>query len=317
MNSYQRATRSGFTLIELLVVIAIIGILIALLLPAVNAAREAARNCSCRNNLKQIGLAIHNFHDVRKRLPPAQGEYKNEDGITQYVINSAFLLILPYIEEEPASKLFDANKVYYSEGANRDVANLRIGTYLCPTMNLPREVPDPDPNCNEHGAPGSYAVSTGSDISFAPIMAAHNPPPRHNGAIVHPKFGVTTIPKISTGDGASKTLLVGEMDYGLKDLYWQSPPCKPSVKGGQTRWAVGYAGITWGSALARLNSERQESPPHYGLFIAEHEAFRSDHSGGVNFVFVDGSVHFVGDTIDHEILKSLANREDGGPTQSF
>jgi prepilin-type processing-associated H-X9-DG protein len=238
------------------------------------------------------------YHDAVKRLPPAR---MHDNGF-----NGTFLIILPYLEERAASDLFDDRLNYNSTAAgaefNRRIANTPMPVYVCPSMNVPRTVPDPDAVCAETGAPGSYAVSTGSGLSFV-----FNFVPPHNGAIIHPKFGMTTIPRISAADGTSKTLLVGEMDYGLKNYFWST--CKPAntVKGGETRWAVGYPGVTWGSTLGRLNSDTLANQ-HYGLFYEEYEAFRSDHAGGVNFAFVDGSVRFVRDDIDKATLDALATR---------
>jgi prepilin-type processing-associated H-X9-DG protein len=178
-------------------------------------------------------------------------------------------------------------------------------------MHLPRTVPDPNPACAEVGAPGSYAVSTGSAISAGPISPALKLPD-HNGAIIHPRYGVTTMPKISAADGTSKTLLIGEMNYGLSNYFWSSCKAPNTVKGGETRWAVGYYGITWGSAAAPLNSNFQETVV-YGFFYQEFDAFRSDHPGGVHFAFADGSVRLLEDTIDHNVLKALATR-DGAET---
>jgi prepilin-type N-terminal cleavage/methylation domain-containing protein/prepilin-type processing-associated H-X9-DG protein len=291
----------GFSLVELLVVIAIIGVLVSLLLPAIQAAREAARNMSCKNNLKQIGIAIHLYHDSEKRLPPAR---MNDSGF-----NGTFLIVLPYLEEGASEDRFTDNIGYQNSAMNKEVSNTRMPMYLCPSMVLPREVPDPNPGCNEYGAPGSYAVSTGSEICFV-VPDMNEAPPPHNGAIIHPSYGPTTIPKISTTDGASNTLLVGEMNYGLKNLYWSS--CKPAqtVKGGETRWAVGYPGVTWASTAAPLNSTALSTIQHL-LFHTEYESFRSDHPGGVNFVFVDGSVRFLSDEISHTTLKALATRAGG------
>jgi prepilin-type processing-associated H-X9-DG protein len=173
-------------------------------------------------------------------------------------------------------------------------------------MHLPRRVPDTDPNCHETGAPGSYAVSTGSTLSFAPNFPFLKLPP-HNGAIIHPKYGATSIDKIAAADGTSKTLLVGEMNYGLLNYYWSS--CKPSntVKGGETRWASAYPGVTWASALAPLNSDTLLTQ-QLGLFYEEFESFRSDHPGGVHFAFVDGSVRLVEETVDQRVLQGLATR---------
>ncbi len=201
--------------------IAIIGVLLAILLPAIQAAREAARGASCRNNLKQISTAFHLYTDTFRRLPPAR-----VDPGTTGAGTSAFFAILPYLEEQALVTQFDKGQGYRSTPANIQVSSTIMPVYLCPTMNLPRDVPDPDPACGEVGAPGSYAVSTGSTLSFAPTQPLFDMPP-HNGAVVHPKYGVITLAKIT--DGTSKTMLVGELNYGLTNLYWSS--CKgPTVR---------------------------------------------------------------------------------------
>lgn len=298
-----RCAPAGFTLVELLVVIAIVGVLVSLLLPAVQAAREAARGASCRNNLRQIGMACQLYHDVANRLPHAR--------IDPVLSNSTFLIILPYLEESNLKDLFQEKYNYNSSTSNRTVSNTPIPVYLCPSMNLPRTVPDPDPACAEYGAPGSYAVSTGTEISAGPIYtwAGFGP---HNGAIVHPQYGNTTIPKISAADGTSKTLMVGEIDYGLTNFMWDH--CKPSgtVKWGATRWAVGYYAVTWGSTAAPLNPTVQTGLVA-GFFHNETDSFRSDHPGGVNFAFVDGSVRFLPDDIEFSVYQALSTR-DGGET---
>jgi prepilin-type N-terminal cleavage/methylation domain-containing protein/prepilin-type processing-associated H-X9-DG protein len=285
----------GFTLIELLVVIAVIGILVALLLPAVQAAREAARNTSCKSNLKQIALAATTYHDARKQLPPAA---------TGAGDNGTFLILLPYLEESALAGQFNQS-LQYSTTANSTLAGTRLPIYLCPSMNVPRAVPDPDPNCGENGAPGSYAVSTGSTSCFSFELPSLPP---QNGAIIHPKFGAVTLRTIT--DGTSKTLLAGEMNFGLSNYLWNT--CKPAgtVKWGETRWIVGYPGITWASTVGRLNSTKQQTLIN-GILYAEYETFRSDHSGGVNFALVDGSVQFISDQIDPVVLSALATRCGG------
>ena len=134
-----------------------------------------------------------------------------------------------------------------------------------------------------------------------------------NGASSGEPVGVAmngSIAKVANADGSSKTLMIGELNYGLKDYLWSV--CKPSgtVKWGEARWAVGYPGITWGSAVGPLNSDGM-GEQIYGLFNAGYESFRSDHAGGVNFTFVDGSVRFISAEIPVETLKKLATREGG------
>ena len=243
-------------------------------------------------------MAIHNYHDVRKKLPPAR--------YSDVGFNGAFLLILPYVEQETTFQHFDFNESYLGTPENKAVANTPISTYVCPSMLTPREIPEPDPNCFESGAVGSYAVSTGSDICFVSPLV-----PKHDGAIIYPRFGTTTLPKISNADGTTKTLMVGELNFGLTDYIWDNG-CKPSdvIRGGNTRWAVGYPGVTWASAAGPLNSTKQIHQL-YGPFFTEYEAFRSDHPGGVNFLMVDGSCRFIADDIEHRMLKALATRDGG------
>jgi prepilin-type N-terminal cleavage/methylation domain-containing protein/prepilin-type processing-associated H-X9-DG protein len=292
----RRRVADGFSLVELLVVIAIIGVLVAILLPAVQAAREAARTASCRNNLKQIATAMHLYHDGAKRLPPARLDRGKTGPGT-----STFFIVLPYLEEENAAKLFTRSASYKS-AANAAISNTRIPVYLCPSMNLPREVPDT--LHGEVGAPGSYAVSTGSDISFL----AHNIIPPHKGAIIHLNFGATTMAKISSADGTSKTFLAGELNYGLKNYNFGDG----SPAYGETRWAVAYPGITWGSTTGRMNSDTLQTYK-YDIYWEEFEAFRSDHAGGAHFAFVDGSVRFLTEDIDRAVYNAMATRAGGEP----
>jgi prepilin-type N-terminal cleavage/methylation domain-containing protein/prepilin-type processing-associated H-X9-DG protein len=304
----RKAPRSAFTLVELLVVIAIVGALLALLLPAVQAAREAARAASCRNNLKQIATATHLYHDASKHLPSARAD-SGSNGAGQ----SAFMAILPFLEESSSANLFDKKLGYKASPGNLAISNTVMPVYLCPAMNLPRAVPDPDPLCDDMGAPGSYMVSTGSTISFSGsqskvIQDFYKMPP-HNGAIIHRQFGFTSIEKISIKDGTSSTFLMGETNYGLTNLFWSCmSKGSNAVKWGQTRWASAYPGVTWGSAAGPINSTVCE-PIIYDFFPAGAESFRSDHSGGVNFAFVDGSVRFIVNEIDPSVYQAMATRD--------
>jgi prepilin-type N-terminal cleavage/methylation domain-containing protein len=284
MGYIQFPHRKGFSLVELLVVIAIVGILIAFILPAVQAAREAARRSQCANHLRQIGLAMHQYHDANDALPNA----------TFYGTSflSAFTAVLPYTEEEVKFDAYDLSLPYRSI-ANLAIIERAIPIYLCPTMNLPRSVPDADSACDEYGAPGSYAVSTGTENPW-------NGP--HNGTLIFARSGVTRFKSIS--DGLSNTLMVGELDYGLTNYNWGV--CKNrETRWGATRWGAGYPGVSLATTSGRFNSDRLI------LGFAEFVTFRSDHPGGAHFAMADASVHFVAETIDPATLDALATRAGG------
>ncbi len=270
-------------------VIAVIGMLIALLLPAVQAAREAARRAACQNNLKQIGLAMHQHDGAWHRLPPAVPK----DHAT---LASAFVSLLPYMEEGALHGEYDFS-IGPDEGANVAVTNTSLPVFLCSSMALPGDA-------RPEGA-GSYGVSTGSGYSRYP----NNPytgdpvPNSHNGAIIDPARGKTTIAKISAADGASKTFLAGELDYGLENLLAKSGG--KAGPGGSTRWAFAYPGITWCSTAGVFNSDKLVTG------FLEWETFRGDHPGGVMMLFVDGSVRFVEESATPSNLAALAASNDG------
>jgi prepilin-type processing-associated H-X9-DG protein len=181
-----------------------------------------------------------------------------------------------------------------TSGSNAEISAAKLAIYLCPSMSIPRDVPDR--GCGEVAAIGSYAVSTGTEKPWY----------EHTGAIIAAEQGRTTIPKISERDGASKTLMIGEFDYGLKDLMWTACD-RIGPRFGTAAWAVGYPGISWGSTYGVFNSER--------LITGTNEwiTFRSDHPGGVQFAMVDGSVRFIHDTTDATVLNGLATRAGGEP----
>ncbi len=277
--------RRGMTLVEILVVILIIGILISLLLPAVQAARKAARRMQCSNNLRQIALAVEQYHGQFHKYPMATHWATATEPGKFY---SPFTAILPFVEQDILFEEYDPGQSY-SATVNADVVSKRVKTYLCPAMYLPREIPNS--GCGETRAPSSYFASTGTeDIWAGP----------HNGAIIRHTEGTTSDKDIR--DGLSMTLLMGEADYGLKNYLFTSGNCAGQVRGGFVTWGIGYPGATLGSTVGVFNSDQLISG------MNEFQTYRSDHAGGANFAMCDGSVRFIGETVDASVLDAAATR---------
>jgi len=309
-QSPQTQRRRGFTLIELLVVIAIIGILVGLLMPAVQAAREAARRMSCSNQLKQIGLAMHNYHDVHRALPPTvlgmrvgteQGMPVHQAGLT------AWVSILPYVEQTELYERFDFNASSWAT-VNEEAARQTPPVYRCPSMSLP----------DSGGAPrgySSYALSTGTK-KYRNQM--------HDGAMVDAMnvfrgervlagipenqswMSSVSIDDISNADGTSSTLLAGE--YGVQMRETSSLPFPYPGSGGESagQWAVSYPYHSTATVFGTFNAKT------ISIFdVPSYESFRGPHGGGVQVVLSDGSVRFLTESVDAFVLRQLAARNDG------
>ncbi|MBW3539813.1 MAG: DUF1559 domain-containing protein [Planctomycetes bacterium] len=273
-------------------VIAVIGILTGLLLPAVQQARESARRTQCRSHLKQIGLAMHNYHDTFRAFPMATHW---APGGTLY---SALTAVLPYHEQDPLYGRYDMHAPSYSV-FNEDVIGQQVPLYLCPSMALRRPVPAT--SCGEKNrAPGSYAVCTGTQSGFGRV---------HNGAIVPHYAGPTQFRDMQ--DGASHTFLAGEIDYGLENFLWSSGPCQGQPKYGTAVWGIGHPGMSMAATVGLFNSDRLVNG------FDEYETFRSDHPGGVHFAMTDGAVRFVSEVIDDRLLDALATRAGGEVATDF
>lgn len=284
MMMCKSSIRAAFTLVELLVVIAIIGVLVGLLLPGVQAAREASRRMSCSNQLKQIGLSIHNYHDVHRQMPATA--LKNGA--------SGWVSILPFLEEQARYEQWDFS-LPFSDPHHTDAKVDTPQVYICPSMTLP------DSKALGAGY-SSYAFSTGteyyrSSINNGAVVDSFNIYKFFRGGIDTPP---TSIHEISNRDGTTATLLAGELGFGL-----QIPPGFGNADG-FTQWANSYPYHSAGSMAGRFNSTDEAAAYDFRTW----ETFRGPHAAGVQFVLCDGSVQLVSDSIDSIVLDQIANRSD-------
>lgn len=342
-------TRCGFTLVELLVVMAIIAILLGLLLPGVQAAREAGRRTSCSNNMRQMGLAILNYESANKVLPSG-GE--GTDPTTHKTTfdrkgQSVFVQILPFMEMKVAADKYDYGKLYLDTGAanNVSIAKTVVSTFLCPS--------DPYEKADSLGyGRTDYFATVYSDIGPTDYKRNKETVSRQDGALAVPACPISAVT-----DGTSSTLAIIEdagrkntpypggtagtlSKYKISDYYATNPDGTSytldnggeSCDGGGSsgcfgvwRWAdpdasgSGISGPPTNDGSTPNRFVNQSNTPVGGPSDCpwstnncglNDEPF-SFHSSGVNSVFVDGSVHYLPNRIDGLVLRRLVTRSEG------
>jgi prepilin-type N-terminal cleavage/methylation domain-containing protein/prepilin-type processing-associated H-X9-DG protein len=309
----------GFTLIELLVVIAIIGVLIALLLPAVQAAREAARRMQCTNNLKQIGLGMQNHHDTLGTLPW---------GAKNSPAQSWTFLILPYMEQVPLYAA--ANLTQASTGfVNSTVTQTRMAVFYCPSDPLAGATwLSSNPATVPNRSKGNYMVNWGNSDYVQNMKTTDSFAPANLGAFgsVESIRGPFRVNNTTTAivpfafrdiiDGTSSTMMAGEIkivaDFGNKS------DARGDVWSGTTKCGYMYTAATPPNSriIDQLDGKGgcpnpASDPPCFPAEGSQRQfnAARSYHSGGVNVLFCDGSVRFIKDSVNLTTWRALSTKD--------
>jgi prepilin-type N-terminal cleavage/methylation domain-containing protein/prepilin-type processing-associated H-X9-DG protein len=313
MSAHEMGRQRAFTLVELLVVIAIIGILVALLLPAVQTAREAARRTQCLNNLKQQGLAIANYESANRTLPPGarvvEGNCRDQGVFRDCRGTGLFVLLFPYLEDAAITAGWDSSVAWGWVDLVNDPNKryLQIGTYQCPSIAKWGDFPD---RRDYYGVVGGARVSRPVE-KRQPVATGSRGKVFTNGLFQN----AIEVPVRKVVDGMSKTFAIGESNHkarwGLGDGYgtdeggpgawWHggSGPLDPKTTADFRHISVGrFLRSTWypvNYILEPVGGNEENDAP-----------FGSDHNGGAQFVFADAHVEFITESIDTGLYRNLS-----------
>lgn len=335
----------GFTLIELLVVIAIIAVLIALLLPAVQQAREAARRTQCKNNLKQLGLACHNYHDTAKQFPQnydgrpilemTQGQWQGGTGCFGWIV-----MALPYMDQAPLYNQFNFSDQSGGSGSrgwtsqqNTTVASNVINALMCPSNPQPTKVAVDVAGCGGGGTFNNTQVGRSDYTGNLGFIAGdwRSCLTGDGGNIPLSKNGTETIgqPLDAWGEGSSQNYLqsmngvfsfmgtakISDITDGtsntilvMEDHHWSQGKSRPSSYAGDVGWA---SSMQVSTAANLINQGYGYNDPH------KCHGISSTHVGGAHILMADGAVRFVSENIGLQVLQAIATRGTGVPVGDF
>ena len=307
IHSQKFQNAKAFTLVELLVVIAIIGILIGMLLPAVQAVREAARRIQCANNIRNTGLAVHNYADSFQEFP--SGYLLGSNVLNNQSVSWATQL-LPFVEQGNLYGLLepDVKAATVTENIALSLRETLVPVYMCPSSSLPER--DPVTGSARSNYAGNQGVLNVNGDSFG---------------VFEPRFNFTFA---DVSDGTSNVIMFGEVDGAATEAEFCFPvwigPTKRSGGSGvasrsrRTALRRGNFSVPLNSLFSRFSSTADKNDLHPAIFSSRH-------TGGVNFVFVDGSTHFLVDTIElgtsntspNGTFLQLIHRRDGAVVNPF
>jgi prepilin-type N-terminal cleavage/methylation domain-containing protein len=332
--------KKGFTLIELLVVIAIIAVLIALLLPAVQQAREAARRTQCKNNLKQMGLALHNYETTYGRFPSAGEGVHFATGFTVFFPHSTFTRMLPFIDQGPVYQSMNLNLHYMDSAANVAASSTKISAFLCPSnaVTLPDAqgggLVDYMPIAYSNIGGGPYGVAKRDSLLglFGNTIAATTDGLSNTVAIFEDSgrlAGGSNGKYSATGAAISGGAITaaGQVQPALAPLT-ACPVYPGSVNTGNTcpnRWADsdssnGVSGPPAG-VITYLNNNKGPAGalacPYINNNCGPNDEPFSLHTGGVHALLGDGSVKFLSENMDSQNVRRICDPADGEPVGEF